>query len=51
LLKKNPEQTELVLTGRYMPEELVQYADLITECREVKHYFSKGVKARKGFDY
>lgn len=51
LLQKNPEQTELVLTGRYMPEELAQFADLITECREVKHYFSKGVQARKGFDY
>ena len=51
LLKKKPEQTELVLTGRYMPEELGQFADLITECREVKHYFSKGVQARKGIDY
>jgi len=51
LLKKKPKKTELVLTGRYMPEELAQFADLITECRDVKHYFSKGVSARKGFDY
>jgi cob(I)alamin adenosyltransferase len=51
LLKRTPEQTELVLTGRHMPEELAQFADLITECREVKHYFNKGVQARKGFDY
>jgi cob(I)alamin adenosyltransferase len=51
LVKKIPEQMELILTGRYMPEELVQFADLITECRELKHYFNKGVQARKGFDY
>jgi cob(I)alamin adenosyltransferase len=51
LLRKIPNKVELVLTGRYMPEEFTQHADLITECREVKHYFNKGKKARKGFDY
>lgn len=51
LLEQRPEKLELILTGRYMPEEFVPYADLITECREKKHYFNKGVPARKGFDY
>ena len=51
LMQKKPKQLELVLTGRYMPEEFAQYADLITECREVKHYFKKGKCSRKGFDY
>ena len=51
LMQKKPIQLELVLTGRYMPEEFAQYADLITECREVKHYFKKGKSSRKGFDY
>jgi cob(I)alamin adenosyltransferase len=51
LLKKSPEHLELILTGRYMPEEFSQFADMITECRELKHYFSKGVQARRGFDY
>lgn len=51
LLKKKPKKMELVLTGRYMPEGIAQYADLITECRDVKHYFDKGVPAREGFDY
>lgn len=51
LLKNRPEETELILTGRYMPDEIAEYADLITECREVKHYFNKGVSAREGFDY
>jgi cob(I)alamin adenosyltransferase len=51
LLEKRPKKVELVLTGRYMPEEFVRYADLITECREVKHYFNDGIQAREGFDY
>jgi cob(I)alamin adenosyltransferase len=51
LLEKAPKNVELILTGRYMPEEFARYADLITECREVKHYFNKGTTARKGFDY
>lgn len=51
MLQKKPKHIELVLTGRHMPEEFAQYADLITECREVKHYFKKGKRSRKGFDY
>jgi cob(I)alamin adenosyltransferase len=51
LLEKRPKKVELVLTGRYMPEEFAGYADLITECRELKHYFNEGTSAREGFDY
>jgi len=51
LLQMIPEDLELILTGRYMPEAFARHADLITECRELKHYFSKGTQARKGFDY
>jgi cob(I)alamin adenosyltransferase len=51
LFKKKPSRVSLVLTGRYMPEEFIHYADLITECRELKHYFKKGVQAQKGFEY
>jgi cob(I)alamin adenosyltransferase len=51
LFKKKPEDVVLILTGRYMPEDFAPFADLITECREVKHYFNKGAKARKGFEY
>ncbi len=50
-LKTIPKKTELVITGRYMPEELIPYADLVSEIREVKHYFQKGIKARKGIEY
>jgi cob(I)alamin adenosyltransferase len=51
LLKRTPRQKELVLTGRYMPEEFIEYADLISEVKEIKHHFQKGTSARKGIEY
>jgi cob(I)alamin adenosyltransferase len=50
LIRQRPEQVELILTGRYCPEELYELADLVTEMKEVKHYYRQGVLARKGFD-
>jgi cob(I)alamin adenosyltransferase len=44
------ENTELVITGRNAPEALVERADLVTEMREIKHYYSQGVMARKGIE-
>ncbi|TET59693.1 MAG: cob(I)yrinic acid a,c-diamide adenosyltransferase [Candidatus Stahlbacteria bacterium] len=51
LIKNTSKKTELILTGRYMPEEFIKYADLISEVREVKHHFHDGVPARKGIEY
>ncbi len=45
------ENIELILTGRYAPQELIDIADLVTEMKEVKHYYAKGVMARKGIEY
>ncbi|MFV0507139.1 MAG: cob(I)yrinic acid a,c-diamide adenosyltransferase [Bacteroidales bacterium] len=50
VLQHKPEHVEVVLTGRYAPAELVEYADLVTEMKEVKHYYNEGVKARKGIE-
>ena len=50
LIDEKPAPVELVLTGRYCPEEVIAGADLVTEMREVKHYYQQGVLARKGFD-
>lgn len=50
LLKSKPESMEIILTGRNVPEELAEIADLITEMREVKHYFRKGVPFRVGIE-
>lgn len=51
LIEEKPESVELVLTGRYAPPELIERADLVTEMREVKHPYKKGVKGRKGIEY
>lgn len=50
LLESKPENVELVLTGRYCPKVLIDRADLVTEMKEVKHYYQKGVLARKGIE-
>ncbi|HDR73889.1 MAG TPA: cob(I)yrinic acid a,c-diamide adenosyltransferase [Methanoculleus sp.] len=49
LERKNP-RVEVVLTGRYAPQELIDCADLVTEMREVKHYYHEGVGAREGIE-
>ncbi len=51
LIKKKASNTELVLTGRYCPEELFEIADYVTEMREVKHPYQRGVVARKGVEF
>jgi len=51
LIDSLPEKTELVLTGRYAKPEIIEKADLVTEMREVKHYYTKGVMAREGIEY
>jgi cob(I)alamin adenosyltransferase len=41
---------ELVLTGRYAPGPLIKRADLVSEIKEIKHYYNNGVMARKGIE-
>ena len=51
LIKNKPKHVELVLTGRYAPNEIIEAADLVTEMKEVKHPYNKGFQARKGIEY
>jgi cob(I)alamin adenosyltransferase len=51
IIKTKPESMELVLTGRYAPQALIDGADLVTEMKEIKHYFNEGITAREGFEY
>jgi cob(I)alamin adenosyltransferase len=51
LIDKKPESLDLVLTGRGAKEEAIEKADLVTEMREIKHPFQKGIKAKKGIDF
>jgi cob(I)alamin adenosyltransferase len=48
---KRSNKTELIMTGRGAPEELIAIADLVTEMRAIKHYFESGVIARPGVEY
>lgn len=50
LIENKNENIELVLTGRDVPQKIIDMADLVTEMREIKHYFKKGVMARKGIE-
>ena len=47
---KKPQHVELIITGRNAPQKLIEAADLVSEMREVKHYYTKGVQARKGIE-
>jgi len=49
-LKKRAPHVEVILTGRYAPDEIIAYADLVTEMKEIKHYYEQGVLSREGID-
>lgn len=50
-LKARSDRTSVVLTGRDAKQELCDYADLVSEMREVKHPFKAGIKAQRGIDF
>jgi cob(I)alamin adenosyltransferase len=50
ILRAKPDGLEIVCTGRNAPKELMEAADLVTEMREVKHYYNAGVPGRKGIE-
>ena len=50
-LKEKPENVELILTGRKTPSSIIELADLVTEMREIKHYYKNGLLAREGIEY
>lgn len=49
--EQRADRTNIVITGRNAPEALRDYADLVTECCEEKHYYQAGRQAIKGIDY
>ena len=50
LLDQKPAEVEVVLTGRYAPPSLIRRADLVTEMKDKKHYYARGVRARTGIE-
>ena len=50
-LEERPQNLEVVLTGRDLAEELLSYADYVSEVRKIKHPFERGITAREGIEY
>ena len=50
VVKNRPEQVEIIITGRYADKALLEIADLVTEMKEIKHYYQKGIMARQGIE-
>lgn len=51
LVQERPPRLNMILTGRYAPEKLIQLADTVTEMTLIKHAFQKGIRARKGIEF
>ena len=49
-LEQKPKNIEIILTGRYAPDSIIQKADLVTEMKEIKHYYTQGIHARTGIE-
>ncbi|MEK6192818.1 MAG: cob(I)yrinic acid a,c-diamide adenosyltransferase [Deltaproteobacteria bacterium] len=50
LISQKPDSLELVITGRGATPEVIEQADLVTEMKEIKHYYQEGVAARVGIE-
>ena len=51
MIQEKPEKVELILTGRYADDKLIELADLVTNMTKVKHPYDKGILSREGVDY
>lgn len=50
-INRNKGKCEIILTGRYASKNIIEVADLVTEMRNIKHPYDRGVMARKGIEY
>jgi len=50
LIRSKPESVELVITGRGADPKVIAVADLVTEMKEIKHYYNRGIEARRGIE-
>ena len=51
IVNNKPKNMELIMTGRNVPNEIIEKANLVTEMKPIKHYFEEGIDARKGIEY
>lgn len=50
-VKARLNRPEIIMTGRYAPQQIIEFADLVTEMREIRHYYNSGTQARAGAEY
>jgi cob(I)alamin adenosyltransferase len=50
LIQIKPDDVELVITGRYADQRIIEAADLVTEMKDIKHYYTNGISARDGIE-
>ena len=48
---QRPEKLHVIITGRDAPQELIEFADLVTEMREIKHPYRAGIRAQPGVEF
>ena len=51
VLKNRPEMQHVIITGRHAPQDLIDYADLVTEMNVIKHPYHEGIKAQPGIEF
>jgi cob(I)alamin adenosyltransferase len=51
LREHKPPSLHLIITGRDAPDELIEYADLVTEMKSIKHPYEQGIKAQPGIEF
>lgn len=51
IIRSKPNEVDLILTGRYAPPEIIEIADMVSEVKEIKHHYAKGVKERAGIEF
>ncbi|MGQ9706066.1 MAG: cob(I)yrinic acid a,c-diamide adenosyltransferase [bacterium] len=51
LTKERPDNLTIVMTGRDVPKQLIEIADIVSEIREIKHYFNRVARPQKGIEF
>ena len=51
LKEHKPDDVHVIITGRSAPDNLIEFADLVTEMRAIKHPFEQGIKAQRGIEF
>ena len=51
LMDSKPDSVEIIMTGRGATDKMIEKADLVTQMKEIKHYYTRGISAREGIEH